>query len=122
MGLATHTSPSTYLVLPHFYCMLSAGLALSVIMLHCINIGLQEGDALIVVPMYYALGMLFQNLVAGVFFDEFDAFSGAGQSLVFTSGVMVLLLCLGALPFAQVSGTRAELCDRKETEKELLSG
>lgn len=118
--LATHSAPSAYLSSPYFYCMVSAGALLSGLMLHCVNMGLQEGDALIIVPMYYALGMLFQIIVAGVFFDELDSFSNAGQALGFTSGVVVLLLCIGALPFAQVGRPRSSSID-KETEEELLA-
>merc|ERR1712224_969420 len=70
--LATHATAMTYLSSPYFYVMVGAGIFLSIAMVYCINTGLREGDALVVVPMYYALGMLFQMLVAGVFFSEFD--------------------------------------------------
>jgi len=119
--LALHADPQIYLVSPNFYIMIFAAVLLSIVMLRSINTGLQEGDALVVVPMYYSLGMLFQIVVAGVFFDEFDAFSGTGQALVFSSGVSVLLLCIGALPFAQASLSQAELGSKRETEEELLA-
>merc|ERR1711924_39913 len=64
--LAAHAAPRSYLASPYFYTFFLGGAGLSCIMLRCVNVGLQNGDALIVVPMYYALGMFCQIVVAGV--------------------------------------------------------
>jgi len=95
--LALRGTPQEYLNSPHFWVMVAVGLSFAVLVLHGINVSLGEGEALVVVPAYYASGMVFQIIVASVFFGELNGFTGMKQRLIFMGGVVSLLLCIAAI-------------------------
>jgi len=76
------------------YVLLATAGLIAVGQVHSLNMALQVGDAMTVVPAYYALGMLAQILTAAVFFKELDDFEGWLQAAMFWGGVALLIACV----------------------------
>merc|ERR1719401_994207 len=71
------------------------------------NKGLRRGEAVIVVPIYYSLGMLMQILTGSVYFHELRGFSGLDETALFWGGCVMLILCIVAL-------TRSRICEEEQ--------
>ena len=66
-----------------------------------LNRGLHDGDALLVVPSYYAFSILFQIIGGGVLFDEFGQMT-VGSILGFAVSLAVTLLGVHELALRSV--------------------
>lgn len=62
--------------------------------LYCVNVAMQCGDALVVLPAYLALGMVSQLLTGAVFFREFQDFGSAAQAVGFSFSVLLTVTCV----------------------------
>eukprot|EP00440_Ansanella_granifera_P038046 gb/GFBE01041279.1/.p1 GENE.gb/GFBE01041279.1/~~gb/GFBE01041279.1/.p1 ORF type:complete len:368 (+),score=55.95 gb/GFBE01041279.1/:1-1104(+) len=84
---------------PEPWMFLLAALALMALLTHSLALGLQTGSAFQVLPVYYAVGMLSQLLMAVVAFKEIEEFpqEGVGHVLSITAGVVLLLVSIAAL-------------------------
>lgn len=58
---------------------------------HLLNMALQCGDAVLVVPTYFALGMVSQLCTGAVFFQEFQDFQSRRDAFCFVFGVVLSL-------------------------------
>lgn len=93
------------------YCVLGVAVVLSLLQVHTLNLGLKVGDAMIVVPTYFALGMLAQLAMAEIVFHELEAWSSRGQANTFIFGVSMVVLCTVVM----VRVAREEIVDDEET-------
>lgn len=98
---------------PATYVLIVVTVVWSLSLMSCLNKGLEEGEALVVVPTYYALGMLAQITVGAVYFHELNGFTGPGQIALFASGVALLIVCI-------VTMTAAGITSEEETLDEVL--
>lgn len=93
---------------PGPYAITLAALLVGVAQVHTMNLGLRAGEALVVVPVYYSLGMLAQILTGAVFFSELQNFADAGECARFWGGTLFLLACIITLTQSKISA-EAEL-------------
>eukprot|EP00933_Yihiella_yeosuensis_P082463 TRINITY_DN96359_c0_g1_i1.p1 TRINITY_DN96359_c0_g1~~TRINITY_DN96359_c0_g1_i1.p1 ORF type:complete len:458 (+),score=86.46 TRINITY_DN96359_c0_g1_i1:1-1374(+) len=108
------------------YLILAAALCCAPSELHCLNMALQHGDAVAVVPMYLSLAMLAQLATGGVFFQEFSGFLNLTQEIRFALSVCLTLACVvymtqaktgaDAAPPPVLDGLDANLLPRKKDE------
>lgn len=70
---------------------------------HSMNLGLRAGEALVVVPIYYALGMMCQILTGAVFFRELASFSGPVEFICFWGGVAMLIVSIFVMTQSRIS-------------------
>merc|ERR1719313_16067 len=75
---------------------------------HCLNMGLRSGDAVVVVPVFLSLGMLAQMLTGGVFFDELHHIGSATQAVAFILGVVMLIVCVAILTIKNAGAENSE--------------
>jgi len=54
----------------------------------------KDGEALIVFPLSFTVGMLCQIMMGELVFQELDSFQGLGQILLFWGGAALLLICI----------------------------
>eukprot|EP00746_Dinoflagellata_sp_MGD_P133691 gnl/MRDRNA2_/MRDRNA2_67441_c0_seq1.p1 gnl/MRDRNA2_/MRDRNA2_67441_c0~~gnl/MRDRNA2_/MRDRNA2_67441_c0_seq1.p1 ORF type:complete len:433 (+),score=86.97 gnl/MRDRNA2_/MRDRNA2_67441_c0_seq1:180-1301(+) len=92
------------------YAILVSAMVLAPTEVHLLNMALKCGDALLVVPMYFALGMLAQLLTGAVFFQEFKDFQSQWQANFFVTGVVLALLCIIMMARVQQSQVDPESC------------
>lgn len=86
-----------------FYFLILIGCCLGCAQMHALNMGLQQGEALIVVPIYYASGILAQILTGGLVFNELKGFSGTFQAARFWGGTVLLVLCIFGMSYSRIS-------------------
>merc|ERR1719305_2171034 len=70
--------------------------------LHFLNLALQSGDAIFVVPVYLALGMVSQLLTGMIFFEEYKDFVSASHAIEFAISVSITLLFVMIMAKANV--------------------
>lgn len=70
----------------------TGALLLAPAQVHLLNRALENGEAVIVVPAYFALGMIAQLLTGAVFFQELRDFDSTGRVVGFTIGVCLSLV------------------------------
>lgn len=81
-----------------FFGFLLIGFSLTSLMqIHFLNMGMQNGDAVIVLPLYMAMSTSGQIVGGGIFFNEFREL-GVGDALFFLPGIACVIL--GALALA----------------------
>lgn len=80
---------------------------------HTMNCGLKLASPLLVVPIFYTLGMLVQMAVGSVFFGELNNFSDPFAMARFWAGTLVLLVCIFFLTKFQ---TQNQKLQRQEEE------
>jgi len=85
--------PSPWLQ-PQTYVIVVAAGIVGLCNVHAMNKGLRDGQALIVVPIYYALGMLAQILTGHVVFHELRGFTGALEVVEFWGSCMMVMACI----------------------------
>jgi len=86
-----------------FYVLILAGCFLGCAQMHALNVALQAGEALIVVPIYYASGILAQILTGGLVFNELEGFSDSAQAARFWGGTILLVLCIFCMSYSRIS-------------------
>jgi len=86
------------------YVILALGLAMGAAQMHALNVGLQHGEAILVVPIYYALGMLAQIFTGGAVFAELERFSETRAVLFFWGGTLLLVLCIFGMTYSRIWG------------------
>lgn len=74
-----------------FYVVGCVALGISVLQVHMLNKALRNGEAVTVVPAFFACGLLLQLLQAQLAYEELDALSGLGPVLGFLLGVGLVL-------------------------------
>lgn len=94
---------SSLWVQPSFYTLILLGCFFGIAQMHALNKGLQQGEALVVVPIYYASGILAQILTGGLVFNELQGFSGTAQAVRFWGGTVVLVLCIFGMSYSRIS-------------------
>eukprot|EP00929_Paragymnodinium_shiwhaense_P065649 TRINITY_DN32890_c0_g1_i2.p1 TRINITY_DN32890_c0_g1~~TRINITY_DN32890_c0_g1_i2.p1 ORF type:complete len:619 (+),score=135.49 TRINITY_DN32890_c0_g1_i2:111-1967(+) len=90
------------------YAIACAALSVAPAELHYLNLALQSGEALFVVPTYLALGMLAQLSTGIVFFEEFKDFSSRRHALSFAASVGLTLTFVVLMAKAQGDKAEAE--------------
>jgi len=85
-----------------FVVVAASGLV-GVAQLHSMNVGLRTGEALVVVPVYYALGILAQIMTGALVFKELGGFTSHRQVLFFWGGTAFLILCIVQLTRSKIS-------------------
>lgn len=70
---------------------------------HSMNLALRSGEALVVVPIYYALGMMCQILTGVVFFRELASFAGPLELISFWGGVAMLVVSIFVMTQSRIS-------------------
>mmetsp|Transcript_3297 Transcript_3297/g.7798 ORF Transcript_3297/g.7798 Transcript_3297/m.7798 type:complete len:532 (-) Transcript_3297:124-1719(-) len=98
-------APVVLLMQWEFYGLLFTALMVAPSELHCLNMALQNGDAVSVVPMYLAMGMLAQLLTGGVFFGEFRDFRSDREMASFAGSVSLTLSSVVFMARAQALTT-----------------
>lgn len=83
------------------YVLLAVAVTVAPSELHCLNMALQTGDAVFVVPMYLAMGMLSQLTTGGVFFREFQDFHSMHDACLFFASVTFALGSVVFMALAQ---------------------
>jgi hypothetical protein len=86
--------------------------------LHFLNLALQTGEAVLVVPTYLALGMLSQLLTGAVIFKEFQYFSSASHAFGFGFGTLLTLAFVALTARAQ----EKRLCPGSVAPREVGGG
>eukprot|EP00932_Pfiesteria_piscicida_P017566 SRR837773.4446.p1 GENE.SRR837773.4446~~SRR837773.4446.p1 ORF type:complete len:158 (+),score=57.27 SRR837773.4446:236-709(+) len=76
----------------------------------------RDGEALVVFPLAYTLGMLSQILMGEVVFQELEAFTSVGQQCLFWGGAAFLILCIVVHTEAKVAVIQSLIDD---AEKEI---
>jgi len=89
--------------------------------LHFLNLSLQAGEAVFVVPVYLALGMVAQLLTGVVFFQEFRDFSSVWHFAAFCTSVVLILIFVVQMTKAQASQARTEAEATRHTSNCLLT-
>lgn len=84
------------------YAILGAGLSCAPSELHCLNKALATGNAVFVVPMYLAMGMLAQLVTGAVFFQELRYFASRTDALLFAFSVTFAMCSVVGMAIAQV--------------------
>jgi len=74
------------------YAILAAAVTCAPAEIHMLNLALRAGQAVVVVPAYFALGMLAQLSTGAVFFQEYMNFRTRTQELTFSVGVASALV------------------------------
>eukprot|EP00930_Biecheleria_cincta_P097618 TRINITY_DN89320_c0_g1_i1.p1 TRINITY_DN89320_c0_g1~~TRINITY_DN89320_c0_g1_i1.p1 ORF type:complete len:363 (-),score=62.92 TRINITY_DN89320_c0_g1_i1:19-1107(-) len=74
-----------------FYVVGCIAISISVLQVHLLNKGLKHGEAVTVVPAFFACGLLLQLLQAQLAYEELDALSGLRPVLGFLLGVGLVL-------------------------------
>lgn len=101
-SMATSTNPeSSPLHSWKTYAILLAGLSCAPTELHCLNLALQAGDAVFVVPTYLTLSMLAQLSTGAVFFQECRDFTSPMHAATFCLSVALTLACVVAMAHAR---------------------
>jgi len=77
-----------------FYMIFLFGNLVGAGQVHTMNCGLKLASPLLVVPIFYTLGMLVQIAIGYVFFDELNNFSNAFAMGRFWGGTIFLLVCI----------------------------
>jgi hypothetical protein len=83
---------------PYFWVLASAFPICAALQVHFLNMGLKNGEAVIVIPMYEALSMTGQIVIGGLVFDEFSGL-GPHQHAMFWPGVAIVMLGIASLAF-----------------------
>mmetsp|Transcript_11454 Transcript_11454/g.40741 ORF Transcript_11454/g.40741 Transcript_11454/m.40741 type:complete len:402 (-) Transcript_11454:112-1317(-) len=106
---------------PEAYCILAAAALAGFLQFSAMNLALNErdGEALVVFPVAYTLGMLIQILMGEVVFKELEAFKSARQLCFFWGGTIFLLLCIVLHMEAKLALIQNLLA---EVEKEIEGG
>jgi len=84
------------------YVILAVALSCAPTELHFLNLALQLGDAIFVVPVYLALGMVSQLLTGMIFFEEYKDFVSASHAIEFAISVSITLLFVMIMAKANV--------------------
>jgi hypothetical protein len=85
------------------YAILGVALCCAPTELHCLNLALQNGDAVFVVPTYLTLGMLAQLTTGAVFFQELQEFQSVSKEIGFAVSVALSLVSVIVMAKAQSS-------------------
>lgn len=103
------------------YIVLSVALLCAPSELHCLNMALQSGSAVLVVPLYLSLGMLSQLCTGAVFFQEYRDFRSDNDVLLFAASVGMSLLSVVAMARAQVIAVRdsPEFVERLDSQESV---
>mmetsp|Transcript_117245 Transcript_117245/g.284341 ORF Transcript_117245/g.284341 Transcript_117245/m.284341 type:complete len:428 (+) Transcript_117245:54-1337(+) len=83
------------------YAILGVGLLCAPTELHCLNLALQSGEAVFVIPVYLTLAMMAQLTTGAVFFREFKNFHSEAHELGFGLGVLLTVVFVVAMAKAQ---------------------
>lgn len=76
---------------PATYAIITVFIMCAVSNIHFINMGLQSGSALLVVPMYYVLNMLFSIASGIIYFQEWSQFTTT-SAIMFSLGVLLTVI------------------------------
>lgn len=99
-----------------FWMILIAQLVVILGNLHFLNLGLQRTDAVVVVPVYEAMGMTGQILLGGIFFDELLRDSMTTTDLFrFWGGFAVVLVGIFTLAVDSAKNSKGD-----DSEEEVL--
>eukprot|EP00928_Gymnodinium_smaydae_P055977 TRINITY_DN39437_c0_g1_i1.p1 TRINITY_DN39437_c0_g1~~TRINITY_DN39437_c0_g1_i1.p1 ORF type:complete len:406 (-),score=76.76 TRINITY_DN39437_c0_g1_i1:81-1277(-) len=93
------------------YCLLVAGLCCGSSQIHTLNVALQMGEAVMVVPIFYVMGMLAQLLTGAVYFDELQAFKSNAKLQTFFAAVAALVVCIFVQTASKIWAETAEADD-----------
>jgi len=110
------------------YVLVSTALIVAPSELHCLNMALQSGDAVSVIPMYLAMGMLAQLITGGVFFREFRDFRSVADAALFAASVALMLSSVVFMARAQATSVedvpkvRAEIAPLNISTAAVASG
>jgi len=85
------------------YVVVGASGVVGLMQLHSMNVGLRTGEALVVVPVYYSVGILAQILTGALVFHELGGFTCTRQILLFWGGTGFLILCIVKLTQSKIS-------------------
>lgn len=83
------------------YAIAAVALSCAPTELHCLNLALQTGEAIFVIPMYLTLGMMAQLTTGAVFFQEFKNFNSRSHAIGFAAGVALTVTFVVAMAKAQ---------------------
>lgn len=86
--------------------------------LHCLNLALQTGEAVFVVPTYLTLGMLAQLATGAIFFQEFRNFHSRSHALGFSFSVLLTIIFV--ISMAKIQGTDRDDCGTKQAAAPAL--
>eukprot|EP00933_Yihiella_yeosuensis_P044975 TRINITY_DN40270_c0_g1_i1.p1 TRINITY_DN40270_c0_g1~~TRINITY_DN40270_c0_g1_i1.p1 ORF type:complete len:407 (+),score=57.40 TRINITY_DN40270_c0_g1_i1:60-1280(+) len=105
-----------------FYVIVLMSCFCGICQMHSLNLGLQHGEALVVVPIYYALGMLAQILTGAVVFNELSSFTTPVQLLLFWGGTVLLVLCIFGMTYSRISSeVELEIPGKPDEQTNLLA-
>lgn len=83
------------------YLLVVAAFSVAPLELHCLNLALQYGEAVAVVPAYLSLGMLSQLSTGSVFFQELQTIQSFRQGVEFFLSVCLTLSFVVAMTLAR---------------------
>mmetsp|Transcript_11981 Transcript_11981/g.21192 ORF Transcript_11981/g.21192 Transcript_11981/m.21192 type:complete len:344 (-) Transcript_11981:97-1128(-) len=85
---------------PEIYCLISCALCCALLQVHSMNCALRWGEAVQVMPAFFALGILFQLFLAQLAFHELDGLTGFWNVLSFSLGVALVIASTGGIVYA----------------------
>eukprot|EP00931_Biecheleriopsis_adriatica_P053896 TRINITY_DN31657_c0_g1_i1.p1 TRINITY_DN31657_c0_g1~~TRINITY_DN31657_c0_g1_i1.p1 ORF type:complete len:354 (+),score=70.66 TRINITY_DN31657_c0_g1_i1:102-1163(+) len=104
---------------PELYCLLGLALCSALLQVHSMNCALRWGEAVQVMPAFFALGVLFQLCLAELAFHELDGLSGFWNVLTFALGVGLVIASTVAIVYA---GSVADEEEEKAATPLLMEG
>lgn len=81
---------------PETWAFVVGALVLAVLQLLCVNLGMREGEALVVVPVYQGLFILLTTLGAGILFVSFGS-ADVESNIGFAAGLFLVIAGVGVL-------------------------
>jgi len=115
LALSTAETGENQIMRWEFLVVFAVTFIFGVTQLHCLNLALKMGEAIVVLPTYNATAMITQMLAAGTFFSEFDQF-GARSLASFWVGVFIIICGITTLShFANHGEKQSE--ERRPLEK-----
>jgi len=102
------------------YVLVAAAFSCAPSELHCLNLALQSGEAISVVPMYLSMGMLAQLTTGAVFFQEFKDFKSTRDMVKFAASVAFTLCSVVAMAKARADSTPVQPCEESTAKTPLL--
>lgn len=87
---------------PEVWTLVFLAALLCVSQTHTLNLGLAEGSAMVVLPVFYACSIVMQIIMAGIAFGELSHFNTPTEAVAFGSGVCVVVACIALMVRAKV--------------------